>query len=94
MSNFNLENYKADIMAIADKHQVPVEKAVNMFVLNLNVMRENFPGASSAINFHMLGQQWSNLPSAVRQAQKASVLQSLTSGSTSRSGRTNNSIMK
>lgn len=89
MSEFNLANYKSDIEAISAQHNVPMDKAVNMFVLNLNVMREHFKGASPATNFHTLGQQWSSLPSATRRAQKEALLNGSSTTSTTKSSRIN-----
>lgn len=86
---FSLKNYVSDIRNIATKHGVPEEKAVSMFVLNLNVMREQFSGASSSVNYHTLGQEWSKLPSGQRLQQKKEVLREL-----SKSASRNNSMMK
>ena len=59
-------------MYMAQDDMTP-ERAVNHFITNLLVMKEQYPVAPN-VNFHELGQQWNRLPSEARNRQKAATI--------------------
>lgn len=73
---FNLLDYQKEIKSIASSNNCTNAQAVELFIVNLTVMKEQYSGASQ-LNFHTLGQQWNSLGYKQKKDQKKELLQSL-----------------
>lgn len=69
----NLSDYEKELRLYMAQDNMTPERAVNHFITNLLVMKEQYPVAP-AVNFHELGQQWNRLPSEERNRQKAATI--------------------
>ena len=69
-TKFNLNDYTAHVLRIADIQKCTVDVALQCFVANLTTMKEHYEGASD-LNYHELGQRWNKLLSRDKVAQKA-----------------------
>lgn len=71
---FNLVNYTTHILKIAAANpNMTVEVALQCFIANLITMKEHYEGCPD-LNYHELGQQWNQLLSKEKVAQKAETL--------------------
>ena len=71
---FNLTDYVKDIQTMATDMHVSVEVATQKFIENLALLRDQWPVANKSLNFRAMGQQWNQLTSSVRNAQKAATI--------------------
>lgn len=74
MKDFNLQDYTAQIVGIAETNKVGAADAVEYFVVNLNTMSDYYKGAEG-INIRELGQRWNKLNYKVRNKQRKEVVQ-------------------
>ena len=65
MEKFDLTLYTRSIQQIALANKCSDNRAVNLFIVNLAIMKEHYQGASQ-LNYAQLGQQWNSLPSYER----------------------------
>lgn len=73
-----LEKYKGTITKAAKTLEVSVEEALGRFILNLNVMNEQFEGFEN-VNFREAGQAWNKMLSSQRNADKKAFLATIKS---------------
>lgn len=64
----NLMEYEKSVRAYMNKHNLSPATAVTHMMLNLRVMKDQYP-IDPELNFRELGQQWNNLPSDTRNQQ-------------------------
>lgn len=57
-----LTDYVDEVYAISRKSKVSTNAAVDLFIVNLNVMNE-FHKGSGTFNYRAMGQEWGRLPS-------------------------------
>ena len=75
-AKFNIADYTKSIKAIADRNECGAAEAVNMFIVNLSIMREHHPGASE-LNYHTLGQEWNKLNYKERNKQQQEAIKAV-----------------
>ena len=68
-----LNKYKATILKMAKKANISVEEALNRFILNLCVMKDQFEGFGN-VNFRAAGQEWCKKLSSERNQLKKAFL--------------------
>lgn len=69
----NLSDYEKELRMYMAQDDMTPERAVNHFITNLLVMKEQYPVAPN-VNFHELGQSWNRLPSEERNRQKVATI--------------------
>lgn len=74
---FRLADYEKEIRTSAQKHKIAVTDAADKFIYNLVVIRDHYTIFAPDIDFRRLGQQWNQLPSGTRIAQKEELLGAL-----------------
>lgn len=84
MEKFNLANYEPEIRAMASYHNVTPAQGLSMFLTNLNAINDINMGCPD-LNFRDLGQQWSDLRSDEKVAQRAKMTEVLSATTTPRS---------
>ena len=81
---FNLANYEKEIRDMAQANNVVPVKALEMFVLNLTVMKPHYSKGTGDVNFRAEGQKWNELTSVERNTQRTAMLDVLTKTSRAR----------
>ena len=77
-----LIDHADEILAISRKSKVSPSAAVDLFIVNLNVMKE-FHKGSGTFNYRSMGQEWGRLPYSEKNAQKSAAKRNMSQPSES-----------